>query len=153
MRKRRESLDVERYVNPTSPKGEVLTDLVLFVDPAEIPRDLLMELVVPDADGRCRGRLYDRPVDWFPKDTSRFEIELVYTPTPYGGGCNFCPGQSQPAVLEFRWEGGPVCEDCAPDDLVELRDAAYRYANEQTERRPHCTGYAWDDAIREYLGR
>ena len=153
LRQRRQSLDLEQYVNPTDSTFEVATDVILCVDPAFVPRELLAELLTPGADGIARGRIYDRPVVWYPSDTSRFDIKLVYTNWPNASRCGLCPGHFEPFELEFRWDGMAVCDDCAPEELVELRDAACVYASEQAERLSDNREGTWDYWVREYLRR
>jgi hypothetical protein len=134
----------EWYPNPTN--------MILVVDPAFVPGEVLSALLAADDDGEYSAMITDHSFHWGPMNPvlTRFKIELTVGNCSALAHCVICGRPTRSGGLKPSWKGRPVCEVCTPAELEELRIIGDQKAEEAASQNPGRDMMAWWEALYEY---
>ena len=137
------------------------SDMILVVDPAFVPDEILEALLDPDDDAVHPAILTDREFHWSPPRWTRDHEMRVFDPFTLRGRrewCRACNAFMEFDDVVFFYDDGPVCDDCLTEPWKDVRRKAHEYADEEEARLHYSVDVGvriarWYEALREYAER
>jgi hypothetical protein len=127
------------------------TQMILVVDPAFVPGEVLSALLAADDDGEYSAQIIDHFFEWGPMNPvlARFKIELTVGNCFARERCVICGRPARSFGLKPSWKGQPVCKVCTPAELEDLRIIGVQKAEEAADQNPGSE-MAWRETLYEY---